>query len=297
MAYVPYYAELTYENKTVRMVGESEGTLTSGLIITPGGIEGWYGTPDLKVDVTERGQGNGAHDVDEASILYSARTVTTNLSAIGNSREDVQNAFRPIQAAAGHNVKFRVVDSRTDTYVLGHISSEVSPEWIEWGNVVTLTVVCPRPERLSTVTRVASMGSDTGDGGGLVFDTVDDVRYLHLTDLSFGPGAIRLSNACTISNTGTSTAYPVITASGDMPGGLVITNGATGGQLGYGQPVRWQPVTFDSRSRTASVAGVDVSRALTSRVFPTIPAGGSISLSRRTDGKGVVRVESHDTYI
>ena len=40
------------------------------------GLSGWLGTPAAKVDLTERLVGDGAHDVQDAQVLYSARTVT-----------------------------------------------------------------------------------------------------------------------------------------------------------------------------------------------------------------------------
>ena len=54
---------------------------------------------------------------------------------------------------------------------------------------------------------------------------------------------------------------------------------------------------LDSRTRTASVNGVDVSETLISRGFPTVPPQGGLSLLLRTVGGGWVDVESHDTYL
>lgn len=115
--------------------------------------------------------------------------------------------------------------------------------------------------------------------------------------LTFGAGAIRTGNVCTIHNSGTIAADVVITASGDMPQGIAITDVSTGRQLAYGWGVTWQPVTFDSSTRMATVAGVDVSRGLTSHDFPTVPAGGSITLSLAASGTGMVQVTCRDTYI
>ena len=57
------------------------------------------------------------------------------------------------------------------------------------------------------------------------------------------------------------------------------------------------PVTLDCLSRTASVAGVDASRLLSARGFPSVPAGGEVTLALTGTGTGTVAVEWRDTYI
>ena len=39
-------------------------------------LTGWLGSTSAKVDLVERSAGDGAHDVMDAQILYSARTVS-----------------------------------------------------------------------------------------------------------------------------------------------------------------------------------------------------------------------------
>jgi hypothetical protein len=105
-----------------------------------------------------------------------------------------------------------------------------------------------------------------------------------------------VANVATLRNDGTSTAYPIITASGDM-GGLVLTDAATGAQLAWDGHVGAQPVVLDCLSRTASVAGVDASRLLSARGFPSVPAGGEVTLALAATGTGTVCAEWRDTYI
>lgn len=104
------------------------------------------------------------------------------------------------------------------------------------------------------------------------------------------------ANVATLRNDGTATAYPTITASGDMDG-LTLTDTATGAQLAWDGHVGSQPVTLDCLSRTASVAGVDASRLLSARGFPSVPAGGEVTLALTATGSGTVCVEWRDTYI
>ena len=288
------YAELSFGATTLRLDALGADYPRDGLMVTSDAVEGWWDSPDPKVAQTERVTGNGAHDVPEAGVLYAARTVDVHLAAVGRARSEVLAAMDRLRACMGRVVTLRVVDETSDTWVTGHASLSVDAKgkWDPHYQSAILTVVCPRPERLSTaVSRgvmvpgaaSASRGLVWG-GGGLAWP------------LSYGAGGASAS-ACTISNRGTIAADVLITASGDMPQGIAVTDVSTGRQLAYGQAVTWQPVVFDSRTRTAQVAGVDVSRGLTSRDFPTVPAGGSITLSLAASGTGTVTAVCRDTYI
>jgi hypothetical protein len=228
-------------------------------------------------------------------VLYASRTVTIECVAHGRNRTEVEHQVESLLSMAHGLVRLRVVDARSDTWVEGYVTVSSDVDKVTMGHQdLSVTVTCPRPERLSTTPSIGTLVPSTGSGGGLVFAGTNHVLQW---PLSFGAGAIRTGNVCTISNRGTIPADVIITASGNMPQGLAITDVSTGKQLAYGQAVTWQPVTFDSRTRTATVAGVDVSRGLTSRDFPTVPAGGSITLSLAASGNGTVTATCHDTYI
>ena len=267
----------------------------AGLMVTSDGITGWDSAPDAKVTSTEWQTGNGSHDIRASEVLYHSRIVTVAAAALGRTRDETLAAMRSLSAAHGRLVSMRVVDSLTDTYCeLGYAHVDWDAAYHDCVCTGTLTVTFPRPERLSTTASTGTMVPATGDGGGLVFDATSHVLRW---PLSFGAGAVRSGNVCTITNGGTIAADVVVTASGDMPAGIAVTDVASGRQLAYGQPVTWSGLTLDSRTRTASVAGVDVSRGLTSRDFPTVPAGGSVTLSLQASGAGVVTATCHDTYI
>ena len=57
------------------------------------------------------------------------------------------------------------------------------------------------------------------------------------------------------------------------------------------------PVLLDTRSRTASMGGVDVTAKMSQRGWMTIPAGKALTVNLATPGSGWVTCESHDTYI
>ena len=58
-----------------------------GIALT--GLSGWYQTPDAKVTVTPRGQGDGGHDIVADNVMYDARVVTVGYRIIaGSDREE-----------------------------------------------------------------------------------------------------------------------------------------------------------------------------------------------------------------
>lgn len=255
-------------------------------------VDGWYGTPQTKVQLSERTMGNGAY-VPAEPILYAARTVTLGVSANAQTSADVAAAMDSLSAFAGKMCRIVISDSgRSETEAHGYV--EVAWEKGPYRAACdgTLTIVCPDPRRYGTTPRRAYL-SPGASAGALAWHA--DAPHGLLWPLSFGDGGA-VANVATLRNDGTSTAYPTITASGDM-GGLVITDTATGAQLAWDGHVGAQPVTLDCLSRTASVAGVDASRLLSARGFPSVPPGGEVTLALSATGSGTVGVEWRDTYI
>lgn len=59
----------------------------SGIALT--GLSGWYATPDAKVTVTSRGQGDGGHDIVSDDIMYDgawSRSATVSSPAATAAR-------------------------------------------------------------------------------------------------------------------------------------------------------------------------------------------------------------------
>ena len=256
------------------------------------GLAGWYGTPDGKWDLTERQLGDGAFAIEPSQVAYSSRTVTVDGYALGRTRAEALSSLAPLGAMAHRLVSIAVDDGVAETYATGALTAEVG-KGVRGGAVTfTLTIVCPDPRRYGTTPRRAYL-SPGASAGALAWHA--DAPHGLAWPLSYGGGGAG-ANVATLRNEGTSTAYPIITASGDMDG-LVITDTATGAQLAWDGHVGAQPVTLDCLSRTASVAGVDASRLLSSRGFPSIPARGEITLALSATGSGTVGVEWRDTYI
>ncbi len=254
-------------------------------------LKGWYGTPKAKVEVTERASGDGAHSVPDEAVLYASRVVTIGLAAYGSGRPDVVDSMDALGIMAHRIVEVTVEDGGEVTTAYGYLSSEFDDEPSVDLHRGTVTIVCPDPRRYGTE-RVASI-VPTGDaGGGLLYD--DGAGYL-LLPVQFAGDAPE-GNSATLENMGTSTAYPTITVEGSFPAGVTITH--AGGELAYPAPIGpGAPLVLDSLTRTASVLGVDVTRALTRRDFPVVEPGGTVTISALAEGTGTVTATVRDTYV
>ncbi|NMM98161.1 hypothetical protein [Bifidobacterium olomucense] len=286
------FMELSVSGYTVRLDGD--GINPTGLYVTSDGVEGWYGTPDLKIQFTERGQGDGAHDVPESDAIYSARTVTVHYGCVGLDRADALQYLMRVQRFAHRMVTVRVVDGGMDTYCQGYVSSTVTPTWdsdYSWDD--TLTIVCARPERLSwDAHRFQLLPTRDGNGGLFYGDSAPGLVY----PLSYGKAASDARNVGVLLNNGSSRAYPVFTVYGSFPNGVELQ--FTGrSSLRLDRPVGAVPVVLDSRSATATLAGQDVSRSLTARGFPVVQPYSSLSVSLQSAGTGYVDCLIRDTYM
>lgn len=280
------YADVQAGDERVRLTASSASSL---LLCT---VDGWYGTPQTKVQLTERTMGHGAY-VPAEPILYAARTVTLGVVANAQTNAEVAAVMDSLSAFSGKMCRIAVSDSgRPETESLGYVEVEWDKGPYMTACKGTVTIVCPDPRRYGTTPHRAYL-SPGAAAGALAWHA--DAPHGLLWPLSFGDGGA-VANVATLRNEGTSAAYPVITASGDM-GGLVITDTATGAQLAWDGHVDAQPVVLDCLSRTASVAGVDASRLLSSRGFPSVPPGGEVTFALTATGTGTVCVEWRDTYI
>lgn len=316
------YIELSANGvRPVRLECEPDPNGGARLYFLRAGITGWYSSPDLKVSSIERGNGDGAHDVPESVINYASRTVQVHVGAMGRDRGETLRLWANIQRFAHRMVKLRLVDDSRDAYVMGMCQWEGPAEWEPDYMEGVLTVVCQRPEILASHARLSTLMSDDVQvgGGGLSYNQSrlstwwtgapnDSPSVLKSPSLA-GVKGLRYpltyrttqvadrSNQCVLVNNGTSKAYPVFTVNGPMPDGVDLVIEGTGLWLRCLQPVQQVPLVLDCRSRTATVAGLDVSRMLKSRGFPTIPPGGSITVTLRTTGKGWVTAQVRDTWM
>ena len=295
------------------------------------GLSSWLSSPDAKVDLTERLAGDGAHDVQDAQILYAARTITVEyrlLADTAHDRNQVLDMQSHLRMFMHRMVRVRVQDDAHDLYCEGYVDSvdtEQSTQNMNWQFLTgQIVIVCPRPEILSSLERGCQLqcaSLENGSGGlsyypqddflatewlgdpndsvSVLFDTLEGDEGIHypLTYYLDDDDAAA-SNTGVVTNAGSSRAYPIFRVHGPMPDGVDLEFPGTGLRLQCSLPVyAGSPLILDSRTRTASVNGVDVSETLISRGFPTVPPQGGLSLLLRTVGGGWVDVESHDTYI
>lgn len=299
MSDVPELVELSAAGLAVTFDGgDGVDPKDDVLLISEDGVEGWYDSPDDKTVMSERGQGDGAHDVWQSDFLYSARVITLHFTVGAHDRIGVVRLLNDVRRVCAHRrVKFRLKDATHDCYITGRASWKSNGEYGKdgWLGDNTLTVTCERPEILSSTVRSFQLlpSVDSAHVGLSYGSSNKGLAY----PLSYGVAATDARNVGLIVNGGSSRAYPTFTCQGPWPDGVQITFPGLGLLLDYSQPVHDVPLVLDSRSRTASIGGLDVSRNLRSRGFPTVPAGGSVSVNLQSVGSGHITVETRDTYM
>lgn len=260
-------------------------------------LDGWYSTPDAKVTLTERASGDGAHDVAEDDINYGTRTITADYRLLADNRTQLLSRERDLLSLVRQQVRFRVTDGDSDLFASGYVDSVVKDKsqqnLAKQTETGTLTIVCPRPERLAWSPLQSQLFPVSKVQGGLLYSTIPTGKGLPYP-LNYGTGGVA-SNVELLINQGSSKAYPVLTVTGSFPNGVQIQWG--GNALQYDSAIGAVPLILDSRSQTASMGGVDVSRNLSRRDFPVVPAGGSVSLRLMSSGTGWVTAVCRDTYI
>jgi len=273
------------------------GTLApeNGLYIAKAGIEGFYSTPQLKVDAVERGNGDGAHRVVEQDIHYAQRTVLVHYLAFGSARQQILDAIESLGQFTHKIVTFRLQDGERDTFVRGYVMFDVDSLFEEGAtSPATLTIVCDQPTRLSTRTTIAQLvPSFSGASGGLSYGlSMKGLAY----PINYGEEVSSGANVVMVHNAGTSTAFPVLTAYGDFNFLRISWGGKT---LEYAAPIGAAPLVLDGalNGGSATIGGADMSRFLRYRSFPQIPPGGDITLVLESTGTGFVNVETHDAYM
>ena len=257
-------------------------------------IDGWYGTPESRTEATPRKWGDGDHDVSEADIAYGARTVPIAYRLLAGDRARLEQLRSMLGALAHRLVRLRVVDPPEDTYQVGEVL-QVLPDKAPQNMAMQtdtglITVLCRRPERLSWLAQRGQMWPDKGMSGGL----------------SYGPGGAGLAypvsygsrtggrSSLVVTNQGSADAYPVLTLCGDHHGRMVL--------YWAGGVLQWRggsgaSAVFDCRTQTVSMGGVDQSRGLSSRAFPVVRPGESVTLRLVEAGDGWVTCEMRDSYL
>ena len=287
-------------------------------------LTGWLGSTSAKVDLVERSAGDGAHDVVDAQILYSARTVSVEYRLLPYGADDRSTLLAMqtrIRSLLHRQIRVRVVDADHDLTATGYVDSIDVEHGTQNVNRQFLTgqinIVCPRPELCSTDMQLVQLlpldGANEGEGlrYGDKLETWGEgepnnsVSVLSITPgdrglsypIDYGDAALDGRNRGTLTNHGSSPAYPLITAEGNWPQGIDLQIDGRYTLL-YELPVSaGASVALDFRSRTASVNGTDVTRHLTQRGFAPVEPGSSVDVVLRSTGDGFVSVSMADTWM
>lgn len=276
--------------------GESD---TDALMIAESGVEGWYSTPDLKTGYTERGTGDGAHDVSASDVLYASRVVTLHFIVNARTRNGILSLVEQVERLAHQLVRFRLVDDGCDSFVQGMCAVNVPGEYGRdgWLDDCSLTVTCVRPERLAWTAQKRQVSCLYESYGGLFYG--GEAKGL-VYPLSYGGVASDARNVCTLVNRGSSRAYPIFTINGSYSISVELSLSCDGKRstLGFRRGANdTAPAVLDTRSRTASMGGVDVSEDIYRRGFMSIPPQGAMTVVLSSAGSGWVDVECRDTWM
>ena len=261
-------------------------------------IEGLWSSPASKVSLTERETANGASPISDGETLYAARTVVIPFAIQSNyNHTDLIRSRLLLGRLIGwHDVRMDVNDDGDETVLYGYIEAKYSDIPYDHADTGTITLVCPDPRRISKHESTISMNTSSSSLGGLGFGEANAGLAF---PLDFGQTG-NAGNTGMITNNGSYTAMPTITAHGWLDGGLTVhwtTSDGNEGYLSYKGSIQNVPVTINTNSRSAIMGGLDVSYQLGSRDLPRIPAGGSCSFALLASGNGWVTVQSHDTYM
>lgn len=284
------------------------GVAQNGWVVT--GLTGWIGSPDSKVQLSEREAGDGAHDIPVSDITYAARTVGVSYAMLSElpTRDLLISQQNALRRMLHRHVTVEVSDGGLDTFAQGYVSQidDDKPDGLMYSHELsgTVSIVCARPEILSTSAQKLQVGASplaatSGKGVGLRFSpkgTKSGTTGLRFA-IAFADGALpTMPTTGVLRNNGTSPAYPVFTCVGPLQG-VRLTFGPGTRSLWSTQVVGTVPMVLDCRSRTAEIAGLSVDHTLKSRNFPVIPPGGELPVELISGGSGYVTAEVRDTYM
>lgn len=253
----------------------SKGTILSKL-------DGWYGVEVRSPDSVAR-LGDG---VFPRHLWRTERKITLAGITVGLSDTEAWSFSRQIsslfQSGTDRSGLLTVTD-RPGTTLTAGVQLDGAPKvallpeygWVRW----ELPLVAPDPYLYGEP--VQSQAFVQGTGTGLIYPLFDDAEGNTTNVLEFGD---EQPPPATLINTGNAVAYPVVTVTGDMRSGFILSLSGDKDDPGPWR-IAWQtdtrpysPVTVDF-SGSVTVDGVDQSWALTERGWGGVRPGGAVSFS------------------
>lgn len=265
-------------------------------------VDGWFDGADVRTNKADR-LGDGIFSSD---LWRSGRTLTlagtqkfkTGTETVAFARR-LSAAFRSGQEGNG---SLRVVDDTGELWALGlaldgrpKVAHDIVFNRVEY----ELPLLSPDPYLYGNPTQ--SQAFVQGTGTGLIFPLFDDAEGSTTNVLEFGD---EQPPPATLINTGNATAYPVVTVTGDMRSGFILSLSGDKDDSGPWR-IAWQtdtrpgsPVTVDF-SGSVTVDGVDQSWALTERGWGGVRPGGRVdfAISPIAAGSGSALMTLRPTYL
>lgn len=221
-------------------------------------ISGWYGAPGLRgsLDAIPGNHGSFAR-VDK---YRDSAAITIEGSIVADSRSDVEALISTATQAWESATTLTVVDETGAWSRAVEVDQVSFPENQGWMRHVTFTIdmIAPDPVRYRDVVVLGPVGLPVLDGGlflpaSMPWDLGVDVR-----------------SVLTVVNDGSVPVFPVVRLSGSASSVVVLAGPR---RLGFGAFTG--DLVFDAADRRGFLNGADVTRQMTRRDWPVVPAGAT----------------------
>ena len=271
------------------MMGSGDGP---GVFLS--GLDGWHNSPTPR---SAQGIANLFDGLADEALAYNGRVVTVTGWAECNNPAETLAAGRRLAAVfrsevfVRHSVDLRVRHHGEDLHATVRLDgvASITPDCTSYIVDFSIPLLVPggylySPERIYNL---LPPGSDYG---------LDWPLFVNDNVLTYGTDQ---TNSVTVTNAGTSPAWPVIIVQGDFPSGVKLGNGQGKYVVFRAACSISAPVTFDFKAGSVSTTTGDQSVALTSRDFWSIPGGGSVTptLEPIQAGGGMAELHMCDTWI
>lgn len=257
---------------------QSKGTDANGTAWKMTGLTGWDEPPDSRETYVSR-VGDGSFD---APVFDDVRVVTWMGLLVAPDRATRQACKLTLTTlAAALKAGADLVGNDEDGPKTVH--AKRSPGWKvapfgPLGLQYQAVVKCPDPFKYGP-TQTVTTGLPAPGSAGLAFPLFNGTGKLEYGT----PGD---SGQVTLSNPGTSDAWPTFTITGPLLGGVVLSDVASGRQIVYSGDVTSSGVLLivDSSVGRATLNGSDRTGQLTVKQWWPVPAGGSSTVQFSTLG-------------
>ena len=262
-----------------------ESTLTA--------LDGWY-EPEIRVEFSERIGGG----VLPARSEWDKRSLLLGGHVSGLSPDGVRDQLRVISAIAAPGTPATLTVDDFGMRLAATVERVGKPRqshsldhgWVEW----ELSMVAPDPHLYGLAREYTVLPLVAGSGH--VWPAFGHVNPDGARAADWGTGN-KSGGPELVTNQGNATAWPVVTVSGDFPGGFRLTSGVRAVEFGFAVFPQ-SPVVVDMAGHVW-VGGVERSHWLRRREWIGVPPAGSVSvgLDPLAGGSGRAVVAVRDTWI